>query len=97
MKETKRALRRYQQWVVFKRRLKLYGVWYNTTHGDYPYGVRATRDEALRGEAYCYLKDTSTPCSCPMCSYPKYERPQKQYLQKEIVEEIKTFEESLDI
>ena len=35
-----------------------------------------------------WMKDTSTPCSCYMCSYPKYDREQSQYIQKGINEQL---------
>jgi hypothetical protein len=97
MKNMKRSERRHQQWVVFKRRLKLWGVWYDTDPTDYLYLPSGNRESALKGETHCFLKDTSTPCSCYMCSYPKYERTPKQYIQRDIEEEIRTFEESIDI
>lgn len=96
----KRGDRRHQQWVIFKRRLKLWGVWYNGNTYDYPYSPEGNRESALNGESHNFLKDTSTPCSCWMCSYQKYERQPKQYIQRDIdeqIEEFRTFDESVDI
>ncbi len=38
-----------------------------------------------------WMKDTSTPCSCWICSYPKYEREQSQYVEKDINEQIEDY------
>ena len=43
------------------------------------------------GEYRHWMKDTSTPCSCSMCSYPKYERKPSQYIQKDINEQIEDY------
>ena len=91
MKNMKRSERRHQQWVVFKRRLKLWGVWYDTSPDEYPYSPSGNRESALKGETHCFLKDTSTPCSCYMCSYPKYERDKKQDIQRDINEQIEDY------
>jgi hypothetical protein len=44
--------------------------------------------EALQGKCYTFLRTTSCPCNCSMCSYPKYERPSKGKLNKQIWDEI---------
>lgn len=43
------------------------------------------------GEYRYWMKDTATPCSCSMCSYPKYEREPSQYIQKDINEQIEDY------
>lgn len=41
----------------------------------------------LNGRYSDWMKHTSTPCSCWMCT-DKYQRNQKQYVHKEILEQI---------
>lgn len=82
MKNLKRALRRHQWEKKFKKRIK---NWFNGCTKD----RQSLIEETLKGECLTFLRTTGNPCNCYMCSgYNKYVRQQKQYVQKEIDEEI---------
>lgn len=83
MKETKRALRRYQKKVKFKKRLKIWlSNWDNAER-------REEEQKAFKGEAWTFLRTTSRPCNCWMCStYEKYERTPKHKINKQIWDDI---------
>lgn len=82
MKDKKRALRRHQQLVKFKKRLDqwLYGCNYELVE---------TRNEAILGVSLTFLRTTARPCNCWCCSNEhKYVREQKQYVVKKVLKEI---------
>jgi len=85
MKDTKRALRRHQKMMKFKKRLNqwLYGMY------TYDYDKKNEfREEAMKGECLTFLRTTARPCNCWMCSSEnKYVREQKQYIIKQVFEE----------
>ena len=83
MKNLKRALRRNQWEVKFKKRIK---NWLITCKDKKE--KESVTEQALKGECLTFLRTTGNPCNCAMCSYYKYVRQQKQYIQKEINEEI---------
>ena len=94
MKDYKRALRRWNETCKFEKRIKTW-VPANRTQCFYEPGkginilpFEEVRDKIRKGELWSFLKDTSTPCSCSMCSYPKYVRTPKQGIDKEIWEGI---------
>ena len=77
-----REYRRYKKWVKFKRRID---IW---TQKDTAFRVdKDWKQEIINGEKATWLRTTGMPCSCPMCSF-SYKRPQKQYVQKDIFEQI---------
>ena len=100
MKDNKRALRRYQKHVIFKRRVIKWinhgTQWY---YSDKQNGIsvflnknnRKTteqmRELALNGKVFNFLKTTSRPCSCSMCSCYKYDRKKYRRETKRILKE----------
>lgn len=104
MKDYKRALRRWKSKCKFEKRLKMWvsgveGRFAYPFTGKYddgfPDGVKLgghyvedLKNKARKGEFWNFLKWTSTPCSCSMCSYPKYERTSKHKIDKQIWEDI---------
>lgn len=85
MKDYKRALRHHRSWHKFKKRMKIWNVWFPK---DNPDKWDTTREEVLNKGAYAFLKWTSTPCSCSMCSHDKYERTAKHKINKDIWDEL---------
>ena len=85
MKYYKRALRRHQKQVKFKRRMENY-------LNGFSYGrerIKEYRQAIIKGEAWTFLRTTASPCNCWMCSgYNKYKRKRKQYILKEAWKEI---------
>ena len=89
MENTKRALRRYQKLIKFKKRLNQW------VHNMCAYGYEEKgemKERAINGEVLTYLRTTATPCSCDICSWKKYKREQRQYILKQISEEINNFD-----
>lgn len=89
MKNLKRAERRWKEKCKFEKRLK---IWVPANQHQYFGWERKTsaeiRDKVRKGEMWTFLKWTSTPCSCSMCSYPKYERTPKHVIDKQIWKDI---------
>lgn len=94
MKDYKRAQRRWDEKCKFEKRIRLWAP-----AGKSQYFViedfrfiklksEEIREKIRKGECWTFLKWTSTPCSCSMCSYPKYERPSKDDIQKQIWKDI---------
>ena len=85
MKNMKRAERRHKSKSKFERRLRIWvrqGMYDDTYDHINRLGgheIEKYKDRIRNGEQWLFLRHTSTPCSCDMCSYPKYERQQKQY------------------
>ncbi len=78
MKDLKRALRRHQWNVKFKKRIK------NWFCSRWP-NDHEEREIAIKGEGYLFLRTTGNPCNCYDCSVSnKYVREQKQYIEKDI-------------
>jgi len=93
MKNMKRSLRRYKSKCKFEKRLKIWirqGMHIVTE--DYTFrGVGGEQLDIIRndireGKYWCFLKDTSNPCSCCICSGEKYKRLNKYELNKLIEE-----------
>jgi len=85
MKNMKRAYRRYKKEVKFKSRVK---IW---TQGTYTWNPQYREEwikEIFEGKASNFLRTTSRPCNCWMCTFEKYERPKKQDIQKDIWERL---------
>jgi hypothetical protein len=97
MKNLKRAERRWKSKCKFEKRLNIW-VPGNKTHlfvGDNKYEYLKAEDlknKIRKGECWTFLKWTSTPCSCSMCSYPKYERTPKHEINKQIWKDIQDLE-----
>lgn len=93
MKNYKRAYRRYKKYVKFKKRLDVWikpntDLFINKGVLVYKRKVDIIK-EALKGECYTFLRTTSRPCNCYMCStYEKYKRTPKSVIQKEIFKQI---------
>ncbi len=78
MKNLKRALRRHQWEVKFKKRIK---NWLK----DCTKNKQSLVEEILKGEICTFLRTTGNPCNCYCCSgYNKYVRIQKQYTKKAV-------------
>ncbi len=93
MKNYKRAERRWKSECKFEKRINLW-VPGNKTQlfiGDNGFERLSSADlknKIREGECWTFLKWTSTPCSCHMCSYPKYERTPKSKINKQIQDDI---------
>jgi len=91
----KRALRRYKSKCKFERRLKFY-VYQGMYMVGEDYSFRSVGGEQLdiirndirEGKFWCFLKDTSNPCSCWICSGESYKRLTKHELNKLIDEHL---------
>jgi len=46
------------------------------------------------GEFYYWMKSTSTPCSCEMCSYYKYRKERNKIKREALKEVLKEIEEN---
>ena len=82
MKNYKRAQRRHKAYFKFERRLKIWiqpGSWHNDWRNIGGSELDEARDEIRRGEAWTFLRTTSRPCNCGMCTEHKYNRIQHQY------------------
>lgn len=104
MKNYKRAQRRFDEKRILEKRLKVwvnqgdtfkfpYNGDFKFFGGDYSiriggHYVEDVKNEVRAGKFWNFLKWTSTPCSCSMCSYPKYERPLRSKVQKDIWKDI---------
>lgn len=89
MKDYKRAERRWNQKCKFEKRIRL---WVPANQHNYFGQERVTsaelRDKIRAGEQWNFLKWTSTPCSCGLCAYLKYEREPKGKINKIIWDDI---------
>lgn len=94
MKDNKRALRRWKSKCKFEKRIKIWvpaGKSQRFIIEDFRVKEISSvdlRDKIRKGEYWTFLKWTSTPCSCSMCSYPKYERVPKYKINKQIWDDI---------
>ena len=84
MKDMKRAIRRRNKKVKFEARLK---KWASTSYTWDPGRKQEMIADARSGRGWTFLRSIGKPCSCWMCS-PKYERPAKHQVQKEIWDDI---------
>lgn len=50
--------------------------------------VEDLKNKARTGEFWTFLKWTSTPCSCWMCAYKKYDRTPKYKIKKQTWDDI---------
>ena len=94
MKNYKRAERRWKEKCKFEKRIRL---WVPAGQSQYlmikdsrlvEYSCEELRNKIRKGEYWNFLKWTSTPCSCGMCSYPKYERIPSFKINKDIWNDI---------
>lgn len=71
MKNYSRAYNRHKQETKFKKRVK---NWFASSgqecNGDKEYYLNLT----LKGKHFTFLRTTSRPCNCEMCTYLKYNR-----------------------
>lgn len=81
MENHKRAFRRWKKYVKFVKRIQ---IWIQGTYVYNP-GLREEwKREILEGKTHTFLRTTSSPCNCEMCTCEKYERPLKNELKKQI-------------
>ena len=79
MKNYKRAERRHKKKVKFLKRLKKW--FYNIVDNE---SRREDEHLAMQGKGYTFLRTTSCPCNCYMCSeYNKYKREPKNKVIKQ--------------
>ena len=94
MKNYKRAERRWKAKCKFEKRIKLWAPlnrsqnFISRDRRLYQLSGEELRDKIREGEYWKFLRWTSTPCSCSMCSYPKYERTPKGKINRQIWDEI---------
>lgn len=70
MKNYSRAYNRQQKELKFKKRVK---NWFALNWKNDAEEIK----RALTGDGYTFLKTTSRPCNCSMCTYEKYKRTPK--------------------
>lgn len=73
MKNYSRAYNRQQKELKFKKRVK---NWMNNNWND-PNYYNQEKQKALSGKGYTFLRTTSRPCNCYLCTYEKYKRTPK--------------------
>lgn len=95
MKTGKRALRRYKSKCKFEKRLKLYvyqSMYIVTEQYNFTqlggHEIELIRNDIRQGKYWTFLKDTSTSCSCYICSGDNYKRLSKSELNKLIDEQL---------
>lgn len=104
MKDYKRALRRWKSKCKFEKRLKIWvkqaDYFKQPYNGDFNYvncdnsikigghHIEDVKNEIRAGKYWNFLKSTSRPCSCSMCSYLKYERIAKHKIDKQVWKDI---------
>lgn len=96
MEKRTRAYRRYKKEVKFKKRLKkllprrgmerYYGVNGWCSYEEYV-------EQIKKSQNWTWLKTTSTPCSCDMCSYQKYRNERTKENRQAMKEAWKEIEE----
>ena len=81
MKNLSRAYNRHKQHTKFINRVK---KWFsgNSQNGDREYYKGLT----LKGKHFTFLRTTSRPCNCEMCTYLKYKRTPKHKVLKNACE-----------
>jgi hypothetical protein len=62
--------------------IKRVNKWFDSYHPKYKHWKR----DALMGKTYTFLKTTSRPCNCEMCTYLKYKRTPKHKIMKDAFE-----------
>lgn len=85
MKDYKRALRRWQRYVKFKKRIK---TWTQKTWSHSLQKREEWIKEITEGKSSTFLRTTGSPCNCWMCQYDKYERIPKNKINKKIWEDF---------
>lgn len=90
MEENKRALRRWKSKCKFEKRIKIWAPANQMHYFEHDKIVTALMREKIReGECWTFLRTTSRPCNCWMCStYEKYVRTPKQEIDKKIWDDI---------
>jgi len=84
MKNMKRALRRHQKNVKYIARIKRWASGIDVLYIDKDNRIyNPTWIEIREFDGICKkLKTMSTVCSCSMCAYLKYDRPQQKRINK---------------
>ncbi len=83
MKSYNRAYNRQQKQIKFIKRVK---NWFNPlsdVRGDKQHFL----DLTLKGKHFTFLKTTSRPCNCDMCTYLKYKRMPKHKIIRDALNE----------
>jgi len=96
MKNYKRAERRWKAKCKFEKRIRLWAPGNKSTLfiGDNGFENISSADlkkKIREGKCWTFLRWTSTPCSCSMCSYPKYDRTPKDKINRQIWGEIQDY------
>ncbi len=81
MKNYSRAYNRHKKQVKFIKRIN---IWFSGSDkfNDKDY----YKDLTLKGKHFTFLRTTSRPCNCFMCTYKKYNRIPKHKVIKEAFE-----------
>lgn len=94
MKNYKRAERRHRAKCKLERRIKKWVIKFHYITDDSGNRIKVSgknlefiRQQVLNGNAFVFLRHTSSPCDCSMCQYPKYKRERKyQWMKRETKE-----------
>jgi hypothetical protein len=94
MKNYKRSERRHRSKCKLERRIKIFvldiGSFYDDENNRIVMdgkGVVKVKQLVREGKAWNYLRHTSRPCNCWMCTYEKYKRTPKHVVIKDAMEE----------
>ena len=82
MKNYSRAYNRHMKQVKFLKRIKKWFIG-EDRNGEKEYYINLT----LQGKNRTFLRTTSRPCNCEMCTYLKYKRTPKQKVIKDALKE----------
>lgn len=74
MKNYSRAYNRQQKELKFKKRVK---NWFLYLSDNPKYKKEYYLELTLQGKFHTFLKTTSRPCNCYLCTYEKYKRTPK--------------------
>ena len=74
MKNYRRAYNRQQKELKFKKRVK---NWFLYLSDNPKYKKEYYLELTLKGKCHTFLKTTSRPCNCILCTYEKYKRTPK--------------------
>lgn len=83
MKNYDRAYNRQQKQIKFIKRVKNWFVHLGDSRGDKQYYL----DLTLEGKNNKFLKTTSRPCNCYLCTYLKYKRMPKNKIIRDALNE----------
>jgi hypothetical protein len=94
MKNYSRAYNRWKAKCKFEKRIRLWipsnqtQYFFNEDKRLVKMSCEDLRNKVRKGESYCFLRWTSTPCSCGSCAYLKYNRTPKSKINKQIWDDI---------